>query len=211
MIATAGARPAVTVMTTVGSHDEADQMMAEAVPTRAATKGAAKDGLATWKTTPRRLAAVGRIRAMAKAGGTVIPKVTRKPRAAVGRTRTMATADGMVILRVTPGASRRGWGTTHATARAARLVRRFPGPLEASRRGWEQGHEGNNRSRSSSRYDDDDRRHESRSSSRYPDDDRDHRRNDDFDRGDGRRGQSGWSGDPQGHSEASRRGWQNRR
>jgi hypothetical protein len=70
------------------------------------------------------------------------------------------------------------------------------GHSEAARRGWEHGHEGNYRSRS--RYDDDDRRYESRSSSRYPDDDYD-------------RGHGGWSGDPEGHSEASRRGWQNRR
>jgi hypothetical protein len=74
------------------------------------------------------------------------------------------------------------------------------GHSEAARRGWEHGHEGNYRSRSS-RYDDDDRRYESRRSSRYPDDD--------YERGNGGRG--GWSGDPEGHSEASRRGWQNRR
>jgi hypothetical protein len=78
------------------------------------------------------------------------------------------------------------------------------GHSEASRRGWEQGHEGNYRSRS--RYDDDDRRYESRSSSRYRDDDRDYERG-----GNGGRGHGGWSGDPEGHSEASRRGWQNRR
>ena len=79
------------------------------------------------------------------------------------------------------------------------------GHSEASRRGWEHGHEGNYRSRSSSRYDDDDRRYESRRSSRYPDDDRDERGNG------GRGGHGGWSGDPEGHSEAARRGWQNRR
>jgi hypothetical protein len=78
------------------------------------------------------------------------------------------------------------------------------GHSEASRRGWEHGHEGNYRSRS--RYDDDDRRYESRSSSRYRDDDRDYERG-----GNGGRGHGGWSGDPEGHSEASRRGWQNRR
>ena len=76
------------------------------------------------------------------------------------------------------------------------------GHSEASRRGWEQGHEGNYRSRSSSRSDDD-RRYESRGGSRYQDDERGGNG--------GRGGHSGWSGDPEGHSEASRRGWQNRR
>jgi hypothetical protein len=79
------------------------------------------------------------------------------------------------------------------------------GHSEASRRGWEHGHEGAYRS-SSSRYDDDDRRYESRASGRYRDDDRDYER-----AGNGGRGHGGWSGDPEGHSEASRRGWQNRR
>ena len=79
------------------------------------------------------------------------------------------------------------------------------GHSEAARRGWEHGHEGNYRSRSSSRHDDDDRRYESRRSSRYPDDDRDERGNG------GRGGHGGWSGDHEGHSEAARRGWQNRR
>ena len=79
------------------------------------------------------------------------------------------------------------------------------GHSEASRRGWEHGHEGDYRSRSSSRYDDDDRRYESRRSSRYPDDDRNERGNG------GRGGHGGWSGDPEGHSEVARRGWQNRR
>jgi hypothetical protein len=53
---------------------------------------------------------------------------------------------------------------------------------------------------SRSRYDDDDDRRYSRSRSRYDDDD-DYRR--------GRRGHGGWFGDPEGHSEASRRGWDN--
>jgi hypothetical protein len=69
------------------------------------------------------------------------------------------------------------------------------GHSEASRRGWEHGHEGNYRGRSSR---DDEMR--SRSRSRYDDE-----------RGNGGRGHGGWSGDPEGHSEASRRGWQNRR
>jgi len=64
------------------------------------------------------------------------------------------------------------------------------------------------RSSSRSRYDDDDRRSMParddegrfiRSRSRYDDDDDDYRR--------GRRGHGGWYGDAEGHSEASRRGW----
>ncbi|MFD1807288.1 hypothetical protein ACFSHQ_01825 [Gemmobacter lanyuensis] len=73
----------------------------------------------------------------------------------------------------------------------------YEGHSEASRRGWEHRREDDRGSggRSSSRYDDDDRR-----SSRGRGDDysRDH-------------GQGGWFGDPEGHSEASRRGWENRR
>ena len=65
------------------------------------------------------------------------------------------------------------------------------GHSEASRRGWEE--------RGGSRYrddDDDDRRY---SRSRMSDDDRR-----------GSRGHGGWYGDPEGHSEASRRGWEER-
>lgn len=79
---------------------------------------------------------------------------------------------------------------------------------------------------SSSRYDDDnrgysrDRRHDeddrgspSRArSSRYDDDRRSSSSRYDDDRGYSRdHGQGGWFGDPQGHSEAARRGWDNRR
>src|SRR5579863_1571051 len=76
------------------------------------------------------------------------------------------------------------------------------GHSEASRRGWDDPRHGNYRSRSP-RYDDDDRRYESRRS----------RSDDDYDRGNGGRGRGhgGWSGDPEGHSEASRRGWEHRR
>lgn len=123
------------------------------------------------------------------------------------------------------------------------------GHSEASRRGWENREGGG---RSSSRYEDDDRRYSSRSrdeegrfssgggrSSRYDDNDRssnyrprdeegrftsssrggsryedeDRRRYradyDDDDRG--RRGNPGWSGDPEGHAEAARKGWEHRR
>jgi hypothetical protein len=69
------------------------------------------------------------------------------------------------------------------------------------------------RSSSRSRYDDDDRRRPmperdeegrfARSRSRYDDDD-----DDDYRRGG--RGHGGWYGDPEGHSEASRRGWDER-
>ena len=97
-------------------------------------------------------------------------------------------------------ASRRGWDSTRHGESG--WYGDPEGHSEAARRGWERGHEGDYRSRSS-RYDDDDRRYESRRSSRYPDDD--------YDRGNGGRGHGGWSGDPEGHSEASRRGWQNRR
>jgi hypothetical protein len=71
------------------------------------------------------------------------------------------------------------------------------GHSEASRRGWE--NRGSSRGRS---QDNDDDRRSSRSSSRDDDDDR---------RGGSRGGRGGWSGDPEGHSDASRRGWQNRR
>jgi hemerythrin superfamily protein len=54
---------------------------------------------------------------------------------------------------------------------------------------------------SRSRYGDDDDRRSSRSRSRYDDDDDDRR---------GGRGHGGWYGDPERHSEASRRGWQER-
>jgi hypothetical protein len=82
------------------------------------------------------------------------------------------------------------------------------GHSEVSRRGWE-GRGGER----SPRYEDCSRRYDemqSRSQSRY-DDDRGYRRNDDYERGNGGRGHGGWPGDPEGHSEASRRGWQNRR
>jgi len=75
------------------------------------------------------------------------------------------------------------------------------GHAEAARRGWEDRDRGSSRSMPSD-YRDDDRRYG--------------RRDDDDDRRYGRssrdddRGQGGWFGDPEGHSEASRRGWENR-
>jgi hypothetical protein len=121
------------------------------------------------------------------------------------------------------GASRRGWdnprhgesgwyGDSEGHSEASRRGWDNPrhgesgwygdpeGHSEASRRGWDE------RGRSP-RYEERSRRYDemtSRSRSRY-DDDRD------YERGNGGRGHGGWSGDPEGHSEASRRGWQNRR
>ena len=79
------------------------------------------------------------------------------------------------------------------------------GHSEASRRGWEE------RGGSRARYRDDDDRRSMRSRddegrftssrSRYDDDDDDRR---------GGRSHGGWYGDPEGHSEASRRGWEER-
>ena len=88
------------------------------------------------------------------------------------------------------------------------------GHSEASRRGWENrddddrgGRSGGGRA-SSSRYDDHER---GGSRSRLSDDDDRRYRSrsrDDDDRG---RGRGGWFGDPRGHSEAARRGWEDRR
>jgi hypothetical protein len=81
------------------------------------------------------------------------------------------------------------------------------GHSEASRRGWEGRQGGSPRyEERSPRYDEMPSRN---SRSQY--DDRDYRRSDDYERGNGGRGHGGWSGDPEGHSEAARRGWQNRR
>jgi hemerythrin superfamily protein len=71
------------------------------------------------------------------------------------------------------------------------------GHAEASRRGWDERDGGQSSSRSEGRG--------------YASRGRD---NDDDDRGgsrSGARGHGGWSGDPQGHAEAARRGWENRR
>ena len=101
-------------------------------------------------------------------------------------------------------ASRRGWDNPRHGESG--WYGDSEGHSEASRRGWE-GREGGRSPRyeeRSQRYDE----MQSRSRSRY-DDDRDYRRSDDYERGNGGRGHGGWSGDPEGHSEASRRGWQN--
>jgi hypothetical protein len=92
------------------------------------------------------------------------------------------------------------------------------GHSEASRRGWESGSHGDSGwygdpegHSEASRRGWEGRGHETRS--RRNDDERDYRRSDEYERGGsgGRGGHGGWSGDPEGHSEASRRGWQNRR
>ena len=74
------------------------------------------------------------------------------------------------------------------------------GHAEASRRGWEHRDDrgGNNNGGRSRGYDDDDRGGYRSRSSRYDDDN------------DGR-GRGGWFGDSRGHSEAARRGWEDRR
>ncbi|MBO9670243.1 MAG: hemerythrin domain-containing protein [Sphingobium sp.] len=120
-------------------------------------------------------------------------------------------------------ASRRGWEDRSDRGRSS------SSRDDDDRRGG--GNGGGNRSRdedgrftSRGRGDDDDRRggggggnrsrdDDGRFTSRGRDDDDDRRgyssrsRDDDDDRG---RGRGGWFGDPEGHSEASRRGWQNR-
>jgi hypothetical protein len=95
------------------------------------------------------------------------------------------------------------------------------GHAEAARRGWETRHESyGGRSRDE---DEDDRRYRSRG--RHDEDDRgrsmsvgrdeegrftSRRGRDDYDDDRSGRGQGGWFGDPEGHSEASRRGWEER-
>ena len=100
-------------------------------------------------------------------------------------------------------ASRRGWERSDHPGSGWRGDPE--GHSQAARRSWEEGgHEGNYRAQGRSRYDDESRRggYESRGGSRYED-------LDDYEpRG---RGHGGWSGDPEGHSEASRRGWAHRR
>jgi hemerythrin superfamily protein len=86
-------------------------------------------------------------------------------------------------------ASRRGW--ERSEHEGSGWYGDPQGHAEASRRGWEsRGYRG------PSRYEDDERRY---SRARYEEDE--DRRG---------RGRGGWFGDPEGHSEASRRGWRNR-
>ena len=109
-------------------------------------------------------------------------------------------------------ASRRGWESSDHGQSGWYGDRE--GHSEAARRGWDEGHrsqqrrdEGGNGGRSSERrYADEDRRgsgggYESRRGGRHEDED---------ERYGSSRGHGGWSGDPEGHSEASRRGWESR-
>ncbi len=107
-------------------------------------------------------------------------------------------------------ASRRGWENSDHGQSGWYGDRE--GHSEASRRGWDEGHRSQRRdeddngrrmSERSARHESDDRRggYESRRGGRYEDDER----------SGSSRSHSGWSGDPEGHSEASRRGWERRR
>jgi hypothetical protein len=110
-------------------------------------------------------------------------------------------------------ASRRGWRTSdHGDSG---WYGDSEGHSEAARRGWESGHRSQRRDdeddrRSSRSSNDDDRRSSARG--RDDDDRRSSRRDEDDDRrGSSGRGHGGWSGDPEGHAEAARRGWEHRR
>ncbi len=104
-------------------------------------------------------------------------------------------------------ASRAGW--RNSDHEGSGWYGDYEGHSEASRRGWEGRSASGNRS---SRYREDDeggqygrsRAASSGGRQRYEEDDEDDRRR-------SGRGQGGWFGDSEGHSEASRRGWDNRR
>ncbi len=117
-------------------------------------------------------------------------------------------------------ASRRGWSGRGESGRTGDRE----GHSEAARRGWDEGHRSQRRDEDddrygrrdmgarygrSSGYEGDDRRagYGGRYESRRQDDD-----NEDYGRsGRSRGGHGGWSGDPEGHSAAARRGWEHRR
>jgi hypothetical protein len=106
-------------------------------------------------------------------------------------------------------ASRRGWRSGRHGESGWYGDRE--GHSEAARRGWEEGHRSQRRDeddyRSRSRSEDDDRRYESRrGGGRSDDDDERYGRS-----GRSRGGHGGWSGDPEGHAEAARKGWEHRR
>ncbi len=102
-------------------------------------------------------------------------------------------------------ASRRGW--RNSDHEGSGWYGDPEGHSEASRRGWES-RSGSSRSRM--RDDDDDDRRGGRGGGGRSQSMRGRRDDDDDDRG-GRGGQGGWFGDSRGHSEAARRGWENRR
>jgi hemerythrin superfamily protein len=81
------------------------------------------------------------------------------------------------------------------------------GHSEASRRGWEERYSG---PRARSRDDEDERRSSGRSQERERDERGRFMSEEDDDRRSGGRSHGGWFGDPQGHSEASKRGWDER-
>lgn len=110
-------------------------------------------------------------------------------------------------------ASRRGW--ERSDHEGSGWYGDPEGHSQASRRGWESRSDSGSRTRS--RYDDDDRRgrgNGGRAMSARGGNDRGRSRDDDDDDRGGRsgrgRGQGGWFGDSEGHSEAARRGWENR-
>ena len=114
-------------------------------------------------------------------------------------------------------ASRRGW--QRSDHGESGWFGDSEGHSEASRRGWEEGHRSQRRDDedgrrgSSSRQSDSEYRSRSRNDEdRHGEGGRSRRSDDDDDRrSSSGRGHGGWSGDPEGHSEASRRGWENRR
>jgi hypothetical protein len=121
-------------------------------------------------------------------------------------------------------ASRRGWERSEHGESGWYGDRE--GHSEASRRGWDEGHRSQRRDEDderygrqsevagrygrSSGYEDEDRggyggRYESRRGGRDDDDERSGRS------GRSRGSRGGWSGDPEGHAEAARKGWEHRR
>ncbi|HZZ62851.1 MAG TPA: hypothetical protein VFE63_17085 [Roseiarcus sp.] len=101
-------------------------------------------------------------------------------------------------------ASRRGWRSSRQGGESG-WYGDPEGHSEAARRGWSERRDeyDEGRYRSRPRYEDEDRRYESR---RREDDDERYGRG-----GRNRSGHGGWSGDPRGHSEAARKGWEHRR
>ncbi|HWE46681.1 MAG TPA: hemerythrin domain-containing protein [Caulobacteraceae bacterium] len=108
-------------------------------------------------------------------------------------------------------ASREGW--RHSDHEGSGWYGDPQGHSQASREGWQHGHEGNYSSRGGRDYDE----RGGRGGGRGRDEEgrftsgRGGGRDYDDDRGGSRGGHGGWFGDSQGHSEASRRGWEDRR
>lgn len=85
------------------------------------------------------------------------------------------------------------------------------GHSEAARRGWQHRDDDDRGGRSRSGYQDDDDDRGYYRSRHDDEDDRRYRSRSQQDDDDGGRERGGWFGDPRGHSEAARRGWDNRR